>query len=272
MTNKIRNTAGKFAPKSEAPRKVRSVNLTDDAWQWLATVAEAAGVSRNDYLEALADGSHPLMETVKSQVELSGGQMTEQPDIKNVPLMETVQSENEELRRQLENSDHLIRKLKEEVQKLRSQLATERADREEIEVELADLAQIKKEAKEAAAEIHREGNALKLLEVRWQGELSDAKSELADTNAIILKQNDKIRELERGYSLKPNPKDAAVMREQRLEIGNLRAELADLKQNSALARRDLLEAADLLNQLKAKRKKSTASLFDVEILLEMIEG
>lgn len=65
MTNKARNGAGKFAPKSEMPRKVRSVNLTDDAWQWLATTAEAAGMSRNDYLEALARGDNPFMETVE---------------------------------------------------------------------------------------------------------------------------------------------------------------------------------------------------------------
>jgi len=36
---KARNTSGKFAPQSEVPRKVRLVNLTDYAWQWLATVA-----------------------------------------------------------------------------------------------------------------------------------------------------------------------------------------------------------------------------------------
>lgn len=33
-----------------------------------------------------------------------------------------------------------------------------------------------------------------------------------------------------------------------------------------------LDAADLLNKLKTKRKKSTASLADIEALLEMIEG
>ena len=31
------------------------------------------------------------------------------------------------------------------------------------------------------------------------------------------------------------------------------------------------EAAELLNRLKAKRKKSTASLADIEAILEMIE-
>jgi hypothetical protein len=48
MSNKVadtlvRDTLGKFVPKSEVPRKVRSVNLTDEAWQWLATVAELKG-------------------------------------------------------------------------------------------------------------------------------------------------------------------------------------------------------------------------------------
>jgi hypothetical protein len=49
------------------------------------------------------------------------------------------------------------------------------------------------------------------------------------------------------------------------------AELSELKQNSATASRNLPEAADLLNQLKAKRKKSSASLADVELILEIIE-
>jgi hypothetical protein len=34
---------------------------------------------------------------------------------------------------------------------------------------------------------------------------------------------------------------------------------------------ELPEAADLLNQLKTKRKKSTTSLADIEAILEMME-
>jgi DNA-binding phage protein len=42
--------------------------LTDAAWQWLATIADKAGMSRNDYLEALAaEDSNPFMETVIPQ-------------------------------------------------------------------------------------------------------------------------------------------------------------------------------------------------------------
>ncbi|PHX53150.1 hypothetical protein CP500_023070, partial [Tychonema bourrellyi FEM_GT703] len=51
----------------------------------------------------------------------------------------------------------------------------------------------------------------------------------------------------------------------------LRSELSDLKQKSATAGKDLPDAADLLNQLKAKRKKSTASFTDIEAVLKIIE-
>ena len=51
----------------------------------------------------------------------------------------------------------------------------------------------------------------------------------------------------------------------------LRSELSELKQKSATTASELPEAADLLNQLKTRRKKSSASLADVELILEMIE-
>lgn len=52
----------------------------------------------------------------------------------------------------------------------------------------------------------------------------------------------------------------------------LRSELSDLKQKSATASKDLPEAADILKDLrKALGKKSTASLADVEKILEIIE-
>lgn len=137
----------------------------------------------------------------------------------------------------------------------------------ELEAELADLAQLKKEVKEVAAELHREERCLEFEKARWQQELSDARCELADAKATILNQSNKIRELERGYSFKPNPAESRL----RLEIGELNQQLADLKQNSAPAR-ELPEAADLLNQLKAKRKKSSVTLADVEFLLELLES
>jgi len=57
--------------------------------------------------------------------------------------------------------------------------------------------------------------------------------------------------------------------ERDVEIAELRSEL---KQKSAAASKDLPEAADLLNQLKAHRKKSSTTLADIEKILEILEG
>jgi septal ring factor EnvC (AmiA/AmiB activator) len=65
----------------------------------------------------------------------------------------------------------------------------------------------------------------------------------------------------------------AQLADREKQIEELRSELSDLKQKSAAASKDLPEAADLLNQLKkAKGKKFTASLSDVEAILERLES
>jgi hypothetical protein len=209
MSNEVRDTLGKFAPKSEVPRKVRSVNLTDDAWQWLAAVAEKAGMSRNDYLQALAEGNspfiemvkpqaQPLIETVNTKKEIDEVNIEEQPETKLYPFIETVLTEVESAKLELEavraqnqllqlgNSDVEV-ELNQEVASLREQLETERASREKIEVELS--------------------------------------------------------------SLKQNSAAAATLSER----------LAP-------------DAATILSQLRARRKKSTATLGDVEKILEILEG
>ncbi|MEG3975879.1 hypothetical protein QT970_14840 [Microcoleus sp. herbarium8] len=190
-----------------------------------------------------------------------------------------LEAQLEEAKADIESQAFLIGSDREEIEKLRSQLETERASRQQVEAQLSslqaqlatlaadreELAQLKKEAAFAAAEVHREGRSIELEKVSGQQQLTDARAELTDAQATILKQGDKIRELERGYSLKPNPKESAL----RLEIGELRSQLAE--QNPAPAS-DLPEAADLLNQLKAKRKKSSASLADIEKILEILGG
>jgi hypothetical protein len=103
MTDKPRDTSRKFAPKSETPRRIRSVNLTDDAWQWLVATAQKAGMSGNDYLEAVAEGDNPLMETVESQflpfmetvrpeTETDGANIGDNQIVKLLPFMEMVLS------------------------------------------------------------------------------------------------------------------------------------------------------------------------------------
>ena len=162
MSNKVRDTSGKFAPKSEASRFIRSVNLTDRAWQWLATVAEQAGMSRNDYLEALAEGNSPLMETAKSQAQplmelveaerkVDDVNIEKRPDIEFYQFIETVLTEVESLKLELEavraqnqllqielgNSEVKVETLNQELASVREQIETERASREEIEAQLS---------------------------------------------------------------------------------------------------------------------------------------
>jgi archaellum component FlaC len=60
------------------------------------------------------------------------------------------------------------------------------------------------------------------------------------------------------------------LEQERADREQVETELAEVKQNSTTARK-LPEAADLLNRLKTRRKKSTASLADLEVILEIIE-
>ena len=200
MTNKARNTSGRFAPKSEVPRKIRSVNLTDDAWHWLATVAEKVGMSRNDYLEALASSNPPFMETVESkpvpfmetvesETKTDAANMTQQPDSELSPIMETVGTE---------------------VDSPRDEVEAVRVENRRLHIELGNSASEKELLKQ---------------------ELVEVRSQLAGERA----------------SREENKKSAPV-------------------------EKDLPEAADLLNKLKAKRKKSKIDLADLEAILELLQG
>ncbi|WP_333188907.1 flagellar alpha dynein [Microcoleus sp. B3-D7] len=58
------------------------------------------------------------------------------------------------------------------------------------------------------------------------------------------------------------------------EIGRLDSELerrSEAISQNPIPKNPIPEVADLLNQLKARRKKSRAELADVELILEMIE-
>jgi hypothetical protein len=94
MSNKVRDPLGKFALKSEVPHKVRLVNLTDEAWQWLVIVADKAGMSRNDYLKALAFGNNPFIETVNIQTS----QFIETVSPKTSPFMEVAKADRNRCR------------------------------------------------------------------------------------------------------------------------------------------------------------------------------
>ncbi len=52
MTEKRpRDKLGQFVLKSDKPRKVRSIRLTDDTWDYLGELANQRGITRADLLE-----------------------------------------------------------------------------------------------------------------------------------------------------------------------------------------------------------------------------
>ncbi|MEG4397378.1 hypothetical protein [Microcoleus sp. BROC3] len=236
MSNKARNTSGKFAAKSDTPRKIRSVNLTDDAWQWLADVAAQAGVSRNDYIEAMAEGNIPLIETVSSEplplietVKPDSAKTTEQPQDGTFPLMETV--------------NHAL------------------TTKEEA---LAHVAIFGFTPEEALADAHFQ---IAMLQSNHD-ELEDRHELVKREYAALLESSSVVTNKLRG-EVQELRSQLATERADREEI---EAELSDLKQKSATAGKDFPDAADLLNQLKAKRKKSKTDLADMEAILEILES
>jgi chromosome segregation ATPase len=199
MLNEVRDTLGKFVPKSEVPRKVRSVNLTDDAWQWLAAVAKKAGMSRNDYLEALAERSSPFMETAKPQPQ---------------PFMETVETE-----REVDGAN------------IEKQPETELYPF--IETVLTEVESVKLELEAVRAE-----------------------------NQLLQLDNSRVE-------VETLNQELASVREQ---LETVRAENEKLKASQPATQFELPEAADLLNKLKARRKKSKTDLADLEAILEILES
>ena len=95
------------------------------------------------------------------------------------------------------------------------------------------------------------------------------KQELVDAGASCEKEISELRsQLEQERASREEIE--AELADRGEQIRQLLSELAELKQKPAAAR-ELPEAADLLNQLKTRRKKSSATLADVEKILEIIE-
>jgi hypothetical protein len=244
MTNKARNTAGKFSAKSETPRKVRSVNLTENCWQWLARIAEEAGMSRNDYLEALADGNPPIMETVEATAN---------------PIMETVQTKPE--------FDESIYAALVDAETAKKSAAIFGFSSDEA---LADahfqinmLASNYDELEDRHEALKREYSlALPLMEtVQTDAELH--KQQLEASDAIIHTRDQEIAALNFRLAGKDE-----IISEASDEIERLKSQLAAATVTTKTS--ELPEPSDLLNQLKGKRKKSKVGLADIETMLEIL--
>jgi hypothetical protein len=140
---------------------------------------------------------------------------------------------------------------------LRSQLEQERADREkqieELRSELATQTEPTPQHKlYAEIEELKERNRLLLIKSREERQVLQEK-----ISALEYRDESQSRRL--------------AEKQNRLDELEAATELSDLKQKSAAASK-LPEAAEILNQLKAHRKKSSATLADVEKILEILEG
>jgi hypothetical protein len=96
--------------------------------------------------------------------------------------LETVRAENQRLHTELGNSENEKESLKQEVHKLRSQLETERADREEIEAEFSELKQNSASAARLSEKLTPDAAAI-LSQLRAKRKKS--KTDLADLEAIL---------------------------------------------------------------------------------------
>jgi len=120
-------------------------------------------------------------------------------------------------------------------------------------------------------------NPYEVTDSELQTELSNLKAELsnlATENEKLRADYDALLESSTAVTNKLRQELAEVRSQlatERADREEIEAELSDLNQKSATAGKDLPEAANLYNQLKTRRKKSSASLADVELILEMIE-
>ena len=133
--------------------------------------------------------------------------------------------------------------VKEQLAERDAGLAAVVADRDEVRSQLATVQAeneaLNRELKEAQSQVKQ----VRQEYIRWRQKLSKVKEELGIGD-----------------------RQPTTMRPERDE---LRSQLAELQKNPAPVI-DLPEPADLLNQLKARRKKSRADLADVEVILEII--
>ena len=264
-----RNTSGKFVVKSEHPRKIRSVNLTDRAWQWLADVAGKSGISRNDYLEAMAEDYVPSMETVSVEikpimetVKSEPSPLMEAVSVEIKPIMETVKSEPSPL---MEAVSVEIKPIMETVKSEPSPLM------EAVSVEIKPIMEtVKSEPSPLMETAKSDYDALLESSTRITNNL---KEEVQRLRAQLDAQKADWDELLADFE-----NSEAVRTDLVLQVQMLQSELVAIRtdrpeiQEAVPTVAEFPEPADLLNRLKARRKKSRADLADMQTALDILSN
>jgi chromosome segregation ATPase len=153
-----------------------------------------------------------------------------------------------------------------------------------LELQVGNLQKAVEALQEALLGKSESGDSLELPKVdngvveRLQNELSNPGNELSNLKA----ENEKLRAdydalLESSTAVTNKLRGEVQELRSQLEIGRadreeIETELTELKQKSAAIGKDLPETADVLNQLRAKRKNLKMDLADMKALLEILES
>jgi hypothetical protein len=70
MAMELRDDAGKFAPKSDSERKVRSIRATDRTWNDFGFEADKRRITRADLLEQWVRGESLVHTQIATPIEL----------------------------------------------------------------------------------------------------------------------------------------------------------------------------------------------------------
>ena len=196
----------------------------------------------------------------------------------------------------LESSTNVTNKLRQEVQELRSQLETERVYQEKVETELADLKQnpatasidapepehieflkrlVAKKDPLISSDLWQEIERLKERNRQHRLKISEERRESREK---ILDLEDWVKGLTRKIQEKQSRLDEleAQLETERADREEIETEFSELKQISApavtLSEKLTPDAATILSQLRASRKKSKTDLADLEAILEILES
>jgi hypothetical protein len=178
-------------------------------------------------------------------------------------LQEAVEALQKALLGKLDSSDSLdLPKVDSKVaEQLQNELGNLKAENEKLR---ADYVALLESSTHVTNKLRQE---LQELRSQLETERTDREEVEKRDRAAILAQRSQIKDLKRGYGLEPTHTENILRR----QLADLQAELSNLKQKFVAAR-EVPEAAELLNHLKAKRKKSKINLADLEAILEILES
>jgi len=259
----------RFEPNGGKPCTVRK----EGSGYWYGC-RKVAGKVRKKYIGKSSEINTVKLEEIAAALEI--------PPVSQVNKVAEVAQEVAEVAQE-------VAEVAQEVAEVAQEVAEDRLTA--LELEVANLRKAFEALQEALPGKSEAGNSEELPNVdnevaeQLQNELSNLKAEneklradydaLLESNTVVTKKLD--QEVQKLRSqLEQERADREKLQKEFDELNErhlARVFVAEALQNEkSAAARELPEAADLLNQLKAKRKKSSATLADVEKILEIVEA